>query len=117
MYPLSILRESIKVFRKTGGAYGDNGRWIEGNEQTLIHKRTSVQPMDSKELQMLPEGERSDGAVNVFDIEELKSAIEGTSQEADEIEWQGRRYKIIKVDSWIVGRLNHYHAQAVLVRN
>jgi hypothetical protein len=115
MLPLSILKEPINVYRKSSGQYV-NGRWREGVETLLVHKHTSVQPVSAADLQMIPEGESLDGAIRVFDIEELFSQNIDGGVEADVIEYYGRRYKVVRVDPWRNQIMDYYEALAVLER-
>lgn len=115
MFPKSILKESILVHRKSGGGYV-NGRWVEGVVTTSTHSSVSVQPTSARDLQMLPEGETLEGSVRIFDIEPLYSQDVNAGKEADVVEYNGKRYKVIKVDPWMNGIMDHYEAIAALER-
>ena len=117
MLPFNVMRQTITVLRKSGGSYDVNDRWVEGVETPIEHKYTSVQPASAEDLKMLPEGERRDGMILIWDKEELIASLENSAIESDIIVYDGRRYKVIMVNAWKTGILDHYEAIAELERN
>lgn len=115
-FPRSIMRETITVYRKSGGYYDENDRWVDGTEEAYTHNYTSVQPTSARDLQMLPEGERIEGAVKIYDVERLYAQDTGSGNEADIVEHNGKFYKVVTVDAWQQGILDHYKAYATLLR-
>lgn len=112
----SLFRQTITVYRKSGGYRDANDRWVEGSETPITHSRTSVQPTTARDLQFLPEGERVDGALRIFDADPLYTVDETTGTEADIVEYNGNRYRVVTVNPWLVGLLEHYEAIVVLER-
>lgn len=101
----------VTVYRKAVGSYID-GVWQEATETTLtVHMK--VQPAKEADLNMLPESDRSSGMVRVYtqDIA-LKTLDQKNATEADEFEWQGYRYQVVRVDLWDTTRINHYECIA-----
>lgn len=115
MLPLDILKETITVYRKSGGEYV-NGRWVEGVADVSEHKNTSVQPVSASDLLMIPEGESLEGVIRVFDVLPLYAQDVDAGKEADIIEYYDKKYKVVRVDPWRNGFMDHYEALAVLER-
>jgi hypothetical protein len=111
-FPLSLMRKSITVYRHSAGSLDANDRWVEGSETPITHKHTSVQPTTGRDLLVLPEGERNDSIVRIFDAEPLYVTNKSTGVEADVIEWLGERYKVINVQVWNTGVFDYYEALA-----
>lgn len=83
-----------------------NGVWIERAplRQTI---KASVQPA-GREVQLLPEGLRSDDALTVFTRERLRTAADPAGAGGDRLEWQGSLYEARRVDDWISGGRGNY---------
>lgn len=100
--------------RRYGAGSYVSGRWVDGTytESTF---QGSVQPVTQAELVMLPETERTKGAVKIYcDYEELRTANEATGIQADRILWEGEEWEVHKVDSWRCG-ITHTRAMAVRI--
>jgi hypothetical protein len=72
--------------------------------------RMTVEPMGRNERQ-LSEGDRTEGRVQAFGTEELKTVDTSECKIADEFEYKGIRYEIALVDDWrIIGGYYRYEA-------
>lgn len=60
----------------------------------------SVQPLKTKDLQLLPEGMRNAGAVKIFTHMELFSGNQAEGRLPDRIEYRGATYQVQIVDDW-----------------
>lgn len=110
--PFQLTRHVfIDVIRVGEGEYVKH-RWVEGGE-TIINIKANVQPARFKDLQLLPESERTKEYIKVFSVEELRTAKEGVNNHgADIILWKGNRYRVMSVKNYEMGVLDHYKALA-----
>ena len=90
------------------------GRFV-GGAATTATIRASVQPMPTDEQQDLPEAARTRGVVKVFSVSAVQALDEATLREEDEVAWNGEQWRVVKVDRWQLGGLDHYAAVAVRV--
>lgn len=67
---------------------------------TTFTANLSVQPLNQKELQRLPEGDRAQGRVKAYGVDELKTIGTSECRVADEFEYKGIHYQIDRVDDW-----------------
>lgn len=91
---------AITLTRYGVGAYSDTtGQWVPGasTDSTLD---AVVQPSTPKEIQALPENERTREAITVWTREELKTSDVVGSEQADQIAWKGRQYKAQVKTDW-----------------
>ena len=101
----------IDLIRKTAGSYVD-GEWVEGAETTVTID-VNIQPLKPSELLILPEADRSRQWWKVYSASEIRMDKQGASGwAADEFIYQGDRYKVMKVENYSMGVLNHYRALA-----
>lgn len=88
-----------------------NGRWTEGTP-TEIPARGTIIPAGSKDLLLLPEGDRITGAISIYNRGEIyqthQEPYEGTS---DKIYWRGDCWKVGAVEPF--GDYGFWHAVAV----
>lgn len=110
--PRSLFNMVITVFRTSAGSYDAYDRWIEGVETPITHNFTSVQPASGEDIALLPEGERSDDMVIIYDAEALYVTDKIAGTVADVILYDNKRYKVIRCKPWKTGILDHYEAIA-----
>ena len=62
----------------------------------------NIQPATSEDLQLFPEEERSEDMIVIFAAFHfsLGEAAEGSFTSADIVNWQGRKYRVIRVKDW-----------------
>lgn len=87
---------------RTSGSYVE-GVWTPAAPSTFDIEG-SLQPLNGRELLLLPEGERSKGSWKLYTEPEveLRVAEAGGAAEADTVAWEGRTLRV-------VGRLDHGH--------
>lgn len=101
----------LTLIRSTAGSYVD-GVWVEGTE-TNVTIDVNIQPLKPSELLILPEADRSRQWWKMYSASEIRMDKQGTSGwAADEFVYQGDRYKVMKVENYAMGILNHYRALA-----
>ena len=103
--PITVLRKVIK---------GEwiNGKWVEAESSEVIIE-ANVQPVQFKELMMMPESERTKEWIKIYSVSELRTANERENGwDADEVIWDGYTYRVMKSRHYVMGVLDHYHAMA-----
>ncbi|GHU70628.1 hypothetical protein FACS1894184_16340 [Clostridia bacterium] len=86
--------------------------WVRGRPeptQTQISCIGNIQPATPRELEQLPEGDRSHGAIVVrtpnpiyISDEEMGECISGADvRTSDELVWRGDRYKVLSAFPWL----------------
>lgn len=103
----------VTVMRPQPGIWHD-GSWLESQPATVVI-RASVQPAKERDLERLPEGQRTKGAIRVFSKDAIYTADEGAGRRADRITHAGRHWEVATVDHWDHGSLAHYDAICTLV--
>ncbi|KAI3344449.1 hypothetical protein FC831_14505 [Clostridium botulinum] len=92
------ISEPFKVFRKSG-------EWIKGRfiqEEKEIGMSGVIVPATNKEIEMIPEGDRTKGEISIHTTKELYTTHSEANEEgtSDEIEWEGERYKIYSLGNY-----------------
>lgn len=85
--------EPIKRRRYSAGSYGTDGRWDDGgrlDDEILA----SVQPMNGRDLQLLPEGLRQRDSIKVYTEAELRTANQHVAKQADELQIDSIWYQV-----------------------
>ena len=103
---LTVLRDSA-----SGGEYV-KGHWVEATKDpvTVI---ANVQPLGYRETMLLEPADRSTKSLKVYSPDPLYAEQEGV-RGADEFEWEGDTFKIMKVENYSMGVLDHYKAVALM---
>lgn len=105
----------LTIYRRSEGTWVE-GEWVEGST-TSVEIQANVQPVKPHQLLIFPESERSKKWLRVFSADLLRTLKEGTDGwDADEFEWKGERFKIMKVDDWTEGMGILEHCEALAVR-
>lgn len=93
----SRLRQPFTVWRKTGE--WALGRFIE--TERAIPMSGVVTVANSDDIIQVPEGDRSTGLMSFHCTSPIFKTRNGTDKgTSDEIEWNGSRYKILKILPW-----------------
>lgn len=93
------------VRRRTPGVLSQ-GVWLE-RPPTKLNILASVQPA-GREVQLLPEGLRSDEALTIFTSTRLQTAADPAGAGSDRLEWNGNLYEAQRIDDWIAGGRGNY---------
>lgn len=106
----------LTIYRKAQGMYV-RGRWVEGEETTLV-VMANVQPLRDSELLKLPEADRQRKWLKLYvatpeTVREAKQGSEGYG--ADEFIWEGERYEVMKSQRYSMGVLDHTRGMAARV--
>ena len=90
--------QSFYVYRSTGSFI--NGVWTESTP-TRIQMYGVITVANAKEVRMLPEGDRIQGAMDFYSTKALYVTRTGQTQgTSDKILWRGDYYKLINVKNW-----------------
>jgi len=101
-----IPRQSLTVTRYTGGSKV-NGKWVEGTPSTFSIN-TSIQPLTSKELELLPEGRRSSG--ESYKLYTDSSPILRTvsdDENPDRVSISSQDFEVFSIERWENSIINH----------
>jgi hypothetical protein len=91
---------SALTLRRFGlGAYNAQGTWVP-TAPTLSTIDAVVQPSSPRQLEQVPENERTSEGITVFTRSKLLTADVQTGQQADELVWSGRTWKVVLVEDW-----------------
>ncbi len=91
---------AITVRRYGAGTFDSAGIW-QGGAPVDTPTEAAVMPAGPKQIEMLPEAERSAEAILIFTNATLQCARPG--QQADRIIWQGRTYRAARsIEDWTV---------------
>lgn len=95
----------------TGGSYV-NGIWVE-TPSDEVEILANVQPTGYKETVLMEEADRSKKMVKVYSASPIYSQEENENG-ADEFEWEGDTFVVMKVLNYSMGVLNHTKAIGVM---
>lgn len=90
--------EIVTIERFQAGGYAD-GIYTEGSTNTF-KTLASVQQPNSRELMVLPEGERAKNPVKILSKKPVRTADVVGSTNADVLIYQGNRYRIMAALNW-----------------
>jgi hypothetical protein len=99
----------------SGGSFDARGFYVTGGVPTTINTTASVQPASSKDLLLLPEGERTRETVKVYTATELFTVDVVASRPADRFVYDGRTFEVLNVSTFKMGQLDHTKALASAV--
>lgn len=91
--PRTVTRAS------SASSYDANGRPVAGGT-TTITVNASVQPTSGRDLQLLPEGERTKESLTFFATSELRTSDPETGTPADRVAYGSKNYEIQSVQDW-----------------
>jgi hypothetical protein len=95
----------LTVTRYAAGAYDSNGAYQPGATST-INIIMSVQPLNGRELILLPEGERTKQYVRGYTNTQLYTAQQAASKKADQTSIDGVTFEVQKVEKWEATNMN-----------
>lgn len=90
---------AISVRRFGGGAHDATGRY-SGSTSFDTPTDAVVNPSTSKEIERLPENERTKEAITVFTRNALLTSDVSAQNKADHVIWKSRTYQVWAVGDW-----------------
>lgn len=117
------INDLILVERVSGG-YGNDGLFVTNAPTTFIldeglpHK-PSIQQATPQDLLILPEGERTKEAINIYSVTRLLTAqsdqLNSLTNKSDIIKnYDGKDWKVMMCQNW--GANKYYHSIAVRIK-
>lgn len=108
---LLVGNVTLDITRRTSATY-NLGR-LEPGTESIVQVVANVQPVQkSTDMMLLPEADRSRAVLKVYtkgqELRQLKEGPNGWA--ADQFEWDGDLYEVLKVIDYKMGVLNHYKA-------
>ena len=76
-----------------------------------IQVELDVQPFSAKELEVLPEGERSMKHIKTFGDHPIQTADQKAGVKADRLFYEGRWYECTSSEPWTATPLGHYSSK------
>ena len=106
---MNILgQQPVTLTRRAAGTRGSDGRFVPGAAAATTIQ-ASVQPTPGKDLDRLPEGERSRDSRTAFTTSTLATADQAAGTPADTITVDGATFEVYQVQAWpSSGPLPHY---------
>lgn len=95
---ISDFGRDLVATRFDAGSYV-NGTYVPGSTNS-IDIVMSVQPLNGKELMILPEGERTKNYVRGYTDTQLYTAQQSDSKKADRVSVDDVVYEVQKVEKW-----------------
>lgn len=89
------------VNRYAASAYDGNGRHVIG-APTPMNVKGLIQPLSDRDLQRLPEGERSIDRVVFMTQTQLQTAATGAAK-SDVLTYNGKSYEVEEIEPWDAG--------------
>lgn len=90
--------ETVTISRMAAGSY-TLGRWTDGATSTFDIS-ASVQPLNPREIQDLPENRRFTESLKLYTETELRAGSVNSSTQPDEFTRDGKDYEILSVAKW-----------------
>jgi hypothetical protein len=107
---------SLDIIRSTGkGTYSDTTGLPIPASTIVVPTDVNIHPYTFAETRQLEASERTKEWIHVFSESELRKEKEGAGGwDADRFTYLGKKYKVMRVESYHMGILDHYHAEAAL---
>ena len=91
--------ETVILDRSDPGGRDSNGDWVDGVDHPPKNIIGVVQSLNSNELLILPEGDRTKETAKIHTKTLLRTSNEATSTKADKIEYQGSTWNVSGVNN------------------
>lgn len=106
----TLFPRTINMIHRTAELV--NGRWNTSEAEGSFVG--SVQPVNGKDLQFLPEGRRDIGMVKVYSNTALAVSAEGSNTPGDLVIWAGKKWEVIRELVFANDLINHFKYLAAL---
>ena len=105
---------TVEIERTLGeGFYNKDGRFIPG-DFVVRNINASIQPLSGRQIQLLPEGRRSEDSIVIYSTEELFTAQSSANKKGDVVIFRGKRYEVFNTKAWLSGAFTNYESIALL---
>ncbi|MFA6605149.1 MAG: hypothetical protein WCS88_04085 [Patescibacteria group bacterium] len=103
---------NVPILHRPGGWTA--GEWVAGTPE-LSSVPMSVQPLNGRELQNLPEGQRTRGTFKAYTLTELVTVQMTSPHLCDLVTWHSRNYEVHGVEDWTAHTSGQPHFKYLLV--
>lgn len=85
------------------------GKWIEDTEGDPVIFEGNVQPLRYHEILQMPEADRTREWIKIYTTAHVRTSQEPDEDGyvADRIEWDGKTFKVMNTQRYVMGILNH----------
>jgi hypothetical protein len=90
----------ITVTRTAASTLGSDGFYTDGAETTIAVSPVSIQPASGKDMQLLPEGARTDETIRVYCTERLRTAATPDGVKPDRFVFDGKTWEVKTEQPW-----------------
>jgi hypothetical protein len=111
---MSGFRQAITLKRVNAAGTYTKGKWTE-SARTSSTIYGSIQPLDPKEMQLLPEGRRESESFRIYTDTKLLPASDASKKNADLLTIGAVDYEVLSCATWQNNVINHYKAIVVKV--
>lgn len=103
----AIRRITLKA-RKVVEVRDDFNRILSTNTTTFNAELCTVQPFVGDTFLLSPEGLQNKDVYTLFTSTPLQVGKQGTANKADEVFYDNKWFRVVKVKNWAVGLIPHY---------
>jgi len=96
---ITTWNRTYTVTRPLAAATYVKGRLVKAATEE-IEIQATIQPLNSKEVLLLPEGQRTKETIKIYSATELNPGSNKTKKNGDTIAYDGNGYEIISVADW-----------------
>lgn len=98
---------NIPLIVKTGR--WEKGKWVEVTPEEPLTFEGNVQPLRYHEIIQMPEADRTKEWIKIYTTYTIKTSQEPSPDGvvADHIEWNGKNFKVMSVQTYEMGVLDH----------
>lgn len=98
---------NIPIYIRSGKWVG--GKWVEVEDDEPMVIEGNVQPLRYHEILQMPESDRTKEWKKIYTTYEVHTSQEPSPEGvvADHIEWNGKKFKIMSVQTYEMGILDH----------
>lgn len=100
-----IPRQTLTVTRESGGTF-TNGKWVPGTPSTFTID-ASIQPLNMRELELLPEGRRASGESYKLYTDYVDDLLTVTDETPDVVSIYSEDFEVFGKEVWGNGLINH----------
>lgn len=113
---VGLSQDSVDIVRRNGAGSYVAGDWVPSTNETTTTFSANVQQAEGRDIQKLPEGERTREAIVVylprqagpFQVSERSSGLD-----RDRLVWRGVTFELARVEDW--SSYGYWRALAVRV--
>lgn len=110
---MGLGRQTLSGLRDIAGSLV-KGIWVDGGD-TAFTTIVSVQPLDAREMNMLPEGRRTSQAFKLYGQDQLVTVNKSAGTNPDILTINGDNFEVLSSEPWQSNIRNHYKSVVVKI--